>query len=217
MTATKDFVPALGFDWLTPWYDAVAWLIGERALKTRLVERAEIDEPLDVLDLGCGTGTLAILLKQLRPTARVTGLDVDPQILVLARRKVAQAAVEVALCEGSASSPPFPDRSFDRVLTTLVLHHLDTPTKRQALAAVRRLLRPGGQLHIADFGRPHTWLMAAVATLVRGVDGHGGTSANLAGELPSLVAEAGFVEVTEDERWASPFGTIAFIRAEVPG
>lgn len=216
VTPATGFIPALGFDWLTPWYDAVAWLIGERALKTHLVERAAIDGPLDVLDLGCGTGTLALLVKQLRPAARVTGLDVDPAILAFARRKVAAAGVDVRLCEGSATEPPFADGSFDRILTTLVLHHLDTPAKRAALAAARRLLRPGGQLHVADFGRPHTWLMAAVATLVRHVDGHGGTGANLAGELPALVAGAGFVDVAEDERWASAFGTIAFIRGVAP-
>jgi ubiquinone/menaquinone biosynthesis C-methylase UbiE len=216
VTAATRFVPALGFDWLTPWYDAVAWLVGDRALKTRLVERAAIDGPLDVLDLGCGTGTLALLVKRIRPAARVTGLDVDPRILAIARRKVAAAGTEVTLCEGSATDPPFADGSFDRVLTTLVLHHLDTPAKRAALAAARRLLRPGGELHVADFGRPHTWLMTLVATLVRHVDGHGGTDVNLAGELPALVAAAGFVDVVEDERWASPFGTIAFLRAVAP-
>jgi ubiquinone/menaquinone biosynthesis C-methylase UbiE len=216
MSTGVSFVPALGFDWLTPFYDAVAWLVGEQALKTHVVERARIDGPLDVLDLGCGTGTLAILVKRLRPAARVTGLDVDAKILAIARRKITQAGLEVALCEGSATDPPLPEHAFDRVLTTLVLHHLDTSAKRQALAAARRLLRPGGELHVADFGRPHTWLMAAVARLVGHLDGHGGTAANLAGELPVLVAEAGFTDVAEDERWASPFGTIAFIRARIP-
>jgi ubiquinone/menaquinone biosynthesis C-methylase UbiE len=214
--ARTGFLPALGVDWLTPLYDTVAWLLGERSFKRRLIEAAGIVPGQDVLDLGCGTGTLALLVKAACPGARVVGLDRDPRILALARVKVARTTADVALCEGSATAPPFAPASFDRVLTTLVLHHLTTAQKREALAAVRRLLRPGGELHVADWGPPHNWLMWIASLGVRLADAAETTAANLHGELPALIAVAGFVDVAETERWMTPFGTLAFVRAVAP-
>jgi len=212
----NPFIPALGADWLTPLYDAVAFVTGERFFKARLVRSAHIEAGHRVLDLGCGTGTLALMIKQACPQATVVGLDVDDRILSIARRKIERAGLEVQLEKGSATAPPFQPASFDRVLSTLVLHHLTTPQKRDALAAARRLLRPGGELHIADWGKPHNLLMQVASLSFRLVDGSETTTVNLSGQLPALVAEAGFAGVAETERWMTPFGTLAFIRAEAP-
>jgi ubiquinone/menaquinone biosynthesis C-methylase UbiE len=213
--STERFVPALGHDWLTPLYDAVAWLVGERRFKTRLIELANIQSGHDVLDIGCGTGTLALLTHTMRPFARVTGVDIDPRILAIARRKIARAGAPIAVHEGSATDPPFKPGSFDRILTTLMLHHLTTPQKRDTFAAARRLLRPGGQLHVADWGKPHNLLMRVAAHGFRFADGAETTGANLRGELPQLITEAGFQNAAETERWMTPFGTLTFIRASV--
>jgi len=207
------FVPALGSVWLTPLYDAVAWLLGERTFKRDLIRQARIAPGHDVLDLGCGTGTLALLVKEAHPDARVSGVDVDPKILAIARGKVAAAGADVRLVEGSATAPPLPDASFDRVLTTLMLHHLTTPQKREALAAVRRLLRPGGELHVADWGRPQNVLMQVAALSFRWFDGDETTGANLRGELPALIAAAGFHDVVETEHRMTPLGTLTYLRA----
>ena len=162
---------------------------------------------------GCGTGTLALLIKRSRPGAHVVGLDIDPRILAIARRKTQRAGVALELLEGSATEPPFAPASFDRVLTTLMLHHLTTAQKRAALTAARRLLRPGGELHVADWGKPHNALMRVASLGFRLVDGGETTDANLRGQLPALIAAAGFADVAETERWMTPFGTLAFIRA----
>jgi SAM-dependent methyltransferase len=143
-------------------------------------------------------------------------MDIDERILAIARRKVDKAAVDVELSQGSATDPPFAPASFDRVLTTLMLHHLTTPQKRDALAAARRLLRPGGELHVADFGKPHNAWMRAASLGFRLFDGGESTEANLRGELPALISAAGFAEVVEGERWMTPFGTLAFIRGVAP-
>ena len=211
-SARHDFVPALGLHALTPLYDLGAWLAGERRIKRHLLDVAAIPPGAHVLDLGCGTGTLAIMAAARAPSAHVVGLDVDPAILAIARRKVTRAGASVVLAEGSATDPPFAPASFDRVLTTLVLHHLSTPQKRLALAAARKVLRPGGELHVADFGRPHTALMRLAARTFHLFDGEEATGANLRGELPGLVREAGFVAVEETERWSTPFGTLTFLR-----
>ena len=87
------------------------------------------------------------------------GLDGDAKVLAIAREKVARAGVEVELREGMAFTPPFPPASFDRVVSSLVLHHLASVNKRATLARVRELLRPGGELHVADWGRPQNVLM----------------------------------------------------------
>jgi SAM-dependent methyltransferase len=125
---------------------------------------------------------------------------------------VTKAGAGVTLVEGSATAPPFESGSFDRVLSTLMLHHLDTAQKHQALAACRRLLRPGGEIHIVDFGKPHNALMRIVSLPLK--LGHGGEAVDLnhRGGLPEVVAKEGFADVAESERWMTPFGTIAFVR-----
>ena len=209
----RDFVPALGSNWLTPLYDAVAWLLGERTIKRDLIRQAAIAPGHDVLDLGCGTGTLALLVKEAHPDAHVSAVDIDPRILAIARAKIAAAGVDIRLVEGSATAPPLPDASFDRALSTLMLHHLTTPQKREALAAVRRLLRAGGELHVADWGKPQNALMRLAALSFRWFDGDETTGANLRGELPALIAAAGFCDVAETEHRMTPLGTLTYLRA----
>lgn len=212
-SAAEPFVPALGVDWATPLYDTVARLTGDRAIKRHLIEQAGIEPGHDVLDLGCGTGTLVLLVKEMRPRANVTGVDIDPKILEIARRKIAAAGVEIRLLQSSATEPPLPAASFDRVLSTLVLHHLTTPQKREAFASVRRLLRPGGEFHIGDWGKPQNLLMQVASMGFRLFDGGESTAANLRGELPGLLCEVGFVDVRETENWMTPFGTLTFVQS----
>lgn len=211
------YVPALGFDFLTPLYDPfLRALLREDTLKQRLVDQARIQPGHAVLDVGCGTGTLAILVKRSQPEARVVGLDGDPKVLAIARQKAARAGIEVELVEGMAFDPSLPAASFDRVLTTLVLHHLTTDEKRETLSAVRRLLRVGGELHIADFGPPAGAYARGIARLFRHFDGESRTSDNLDGRLPALVREAGFETVEQTGTAWTPFGTLVYLAATGP-
>jgi ubiquinone/menaquinone biosynthesis C-methylase UbiE len=213
--ADDRYVPALGFDWLTRFYDPlIALTLREKALKGRLVEQAGIRPGHHVLDVGCGTGTLAILIKRRHPDARVVGLDGDPKVLAIARRKIAAAGVEVELREGLANAEPtFAPASFDRIVTSLVLHHLTPAQKREAVAAMRRWLRPQGELHVLDFGPPQNAVMAGISRAVGWLDGEDRLRENREGKLLAIAREAGFARAEELDRAFTPFGSVSFLRA----
>jgi ubiquinone/menaquinone biosynthesis C-methylase UbiE len=205
------FVPALGFDWLTPFYDPlIRFTIREEQAKLQLVEQARIQPGMTVVDLGCGTGTLALLVKQRHPTAHVIGVDVDDKILGIARAKIAAAGVEVELRHGILPEVGLAPGSVDRVLTTLVLHHLTTDEKVAALRAAHTALRSGGELHVADFGPPHNLLMSLVSAPFRFFDGHARTNDNFSGRLPEVIRRAGFAEVAERAHRMTPFGSLVY-------
>jgi 2-polyprenyl-3-methyl-5-hydroxy-6-metoxy-1,4-benzoquinol methylase len=210
----QPFVPALGWHALTRLYDPlVALTLRERAVKQQLVDQAGLAPGQTVLDFGCGTGTLALLLKRHCPGARVVGIDIDPTVLELARRKIARAGLDIELQQGVFGPDTFAPGSFDRIVTTLVLHHLTRDEKLAVLRAMRVALRPGGELHVADFGPPHNALMGVVSRVIGHVDGEGRVGDNLAGKLPAIIAEAGFAAVDKLGRRATPFGTLEYLRA----
>ena len=104
------------------------------------------------------------------------------------------------------------------MLSSLVFHHLTTEDKRRALAECDRVLRPGGELHIADWGRPHNALMWLASWSVRIFDGPRTTADSVQGRLPQLCREAGFAETEETGRFAMLFGTLSLYRTRrVPG
>lgn len=210
----RAYVPALGFDLLTPLYDPVlALLMREPELRERLLDQAGIGSGQEVLDIGCGTGTLAILAKRRCPGARIVGLDGDPKILEIARQKVERAGVDVELVEGRAEGAHFPAASFDRVLSSLVLHHLTREEKAAALSSAHRLLRAGGELHVADFGAPRGRIARWVMPFFRCFDGESRTRDNLEGRLPGLMSGAGFREVRGEGWLETVFGTVEFLAA----
>jgi SAM-dependent methyltransferase len=213
----SSYVPALGLDWLTRFYDPVIRLtLREEAFKRSLVAHAGLRPAHDVLDLGCGTATLTMMLKDACPTARVTGVDGDPTVLGLARAKVESSGLAVELRQGMAYDLPFPDASFDRVVSSLVFHHLADTEKARTLAEVHRVLRPGGELHIADWGKPANALMWLASLGIGLLDGAERTRANLEGRLPDMMRAAGLVDVAETEDWTTAFGTLALYRARRP-
>jgi ubiquinone/menaquinone biosynthesis C-methylase UbiE len=178
-----------------------------------LIRQAQIKAGHRVLDLGCGTGTLTILIKHTHPQSDVVGLDGDPKILAIARAKAAKVGVEISLDHGMAFQMPYPDRSFDRVLSSLVLHHLTTENKQRTLREVFRVLRSSGELHVVDFGKPDTaWARLISRTMMRFEQ----AADNLKGVLPGMFSQAGFDGVAETARYATVFGTLALYQGQKP-
>jgi ubiquinone/menaquinone biosynthesis C-methylase UbiE len=140
------FIPALRFHRLTPLFDYVAAAtVRDRAIKRRVLDRAAIGAGERVLDVGCGTGTLAVEAARSAPGVRVTGLDADPTILARARRRVDAAGLDVRIDEGWSNALPYEPASFDVVLSTLFFHHLEDHAKQETAAEAMRVLRPGGR------------------------------------------------------------------------
>lgn len=207
--ADPRYVPAAGRGALTALYDPVVRLtMREDAWRPALVERIGGG---DVLDAGCGTGTLAVALA--RAGARVTGVDGDPGVLARARAKAAAAGVDVTFTEGLAGTLPLPDRSFDAAVCSLLLHHLAPAAKAAALADVRRVLRPGGRLHVADWGAPADPLQRLAFFGLRALDGFANTADHAAGRLPAIVTGAGFAGVTVRQRLRTLWGTLVVLDA----
>lgn len=216
--AGPGFIPALRFERLTPWFDMVAALtVRDRALKERVLACAAIAPGERVLDVGCGTGTLAVKAAQAAPGLAVTGLDADPAILTRARRRADSARLEIEFDQGMSTALPYPDACFDLVLSTLFFHHLRDDDKRRTAAELVRVLRPGGRLVVGDLGSPHDPLMrVAVRTTVQMLDGVETTALNVRGELPGIFAAAGFEEVAVRERMRAPVSSLDVITGERP-
>jgi ubiquinone/menaquinone biosynthesis C-methylase UbiE len=212
MGENKVYIPALKYSWLTSFYDLIMRLtMREFTFKQRLVAQACIEKGQHILDLGCGTATLAILIKKMYPETEVTGLDRDPDVLKIARAKVARNNLNIKLDQGMAFKLPYPDGSFDRVLSSLLLHHLTRENKIRTLREVFRVLRPGGEFHLADFGKPSNVLMYPVSLVMRQVEEN---RDNVNGLLPEFIRKAGGNSIHENYRYMTVFGTIVLWQAQ---
>jgi ubiquinone/menaquinone biosynthesis C-methylase UbiE len=184
----------------------------EGAWRPRLVRDVLNGDPREVLDLGCGTGTLAIAMARAGGRARITGIDGDAEILDIARAKEGSEGIDFV--GGLADALPFDDGSFDRVVCSLLLHHLDPAVKRAALAEARRVLRRGGRLHVADFGRSHDPLMRILFAGLQVLDGFANTAGHPAGRLPAMIETAGFHSVERTLALRTAWGSFEVLSAD---
>jgi ubiquinone/menaquinone biosynthesis C-methylase UbiE len=216
MSEKPQFVPALGYQWLTGLYDTVIrWTMPEQRLRQVLADQAVGKGDLKILDFGCGTGSLTFLIASRSSLLEVEGVDVDPAALAIAGDKVrgAPSGVRVRFRQVQSGRLPFPDHSFDRVVSSLVFHHLQPTQKQDALRECFRVLRPGGEIHIADWGKPAAPLLRLGFLLIQILDGFATTRESVQGRLPYLVAEAGFSSLEETQHIPTVFGSLRLLKA----
>lgn len=212
--AEPRYVPAAGWRAFTRFYDPVIGrAMREKQFRGEMLRRVEADLPEGgtVVDVGSGTGTFALALKRRRPDARVIGVDGDKEILGLAQAKPDADTIEWR--EGLAQELPLEPESADVVTTSLVLHHLLPGDKRKALVEMKRILKPGGRLHVADWGRPADPLMSGLFYVVQVADGFDRTADHRAGRLPTFIEEAGFGPVERYGRIRTGFGVVELLTA----
>lgn len=147
----RTYLPAAGRDLFLPLYDLIAKLLGADRARQKLFDLAPLRPGDRVLDIGCGTGTFATILKQRYPGVEVTGLDPDPKALARARRKAEQTRVSVRFDQGFADSLDYAAMSFDLVFSSFMFHHLEGSNREKTLREVRRVLKPGGSFYLLDF------------------------------------------------------------------
>jgi ubiquinone/menaquinone biosynthesis C-methylase UbiE len=209
MPTERPYVPATGHDALLPFYDPLMKLLGAQRMLHALVAQAELQPRHVVLDIGCGTGTLAILVKQARPDAEVMAVDPDPPALARAARKAQRAGVSVQFECGFAEALPYPDGTFDRVFSSMMFHHVGQNEKSKVLAEVRRVLKPGGRLEFMDFaGGTHNFL----AQVLHGRQ----VNASAEDRLLRRMREAGMIAAHRTDSQRTFLGAIASYQATAP-
>jgi ubiquinone/menaquinone biosynthesis C-methylase UbiE len=207
-----DYIPAAGRDALLPGYDLLTRLAGFNRVHDRLIAQAELTGDQRVLEIGSGTGNLGVRAKRAHPSISLIGSDPDPLALRRAQRKVVRLN-GIRFERGYAQRLPYADGEFDRVLSSMMLHHLDADAKAAAAAEVFRVLSPGGRLHVVDMGGNMTAHdgLSAQFTL------HSPLAAgNLGDAIPELLRAAGF-DCTEVGTHRQRFvGRLTYYRATRP-
>ena len=211
--APAGFVPALGRLGTRSYDPIIRATTRERRFKERLLEIADLSAADRVLDLGCGTGTLAIAAAKREPRAAIHGIDADPSMIQRARQKSQTADADVELTTGSATELPYGEDSFDVVFSSLLFHHLDRDSKEAAAREVARVLTPEGRFLVADWGAPSDPLMRALFVTIRLVDGFETTADNFAGRLPEILRSGGLGEIVERDRYRTVYGSLVVLEA----
>ncbi len=215
----KEFTPALGYAFLTPLYDlAIALLTREQVWRSALVNQVKLMPDDRIIDVGCGTGALAIRLKSTVPSCEIIGLDPDPGVLLRARKKATKRGVDVNWKQGFLTPEIANDiGTVSKIVSSLVFHQTPIREKARILSAMSEILQPGGTLHIADYGLQRTKLTRMLFRgTVQTLDGIDDTQPNADGCLPGLIESAGFQDVEERSVISTLTGSISLYYATNP-
>lgn len=218
----NSFTPALGRAEFTGLYDRVIRLLTrERIWRSALLAQVAPRAGETILDVGCGTGTFAVMAKQAAPGATVIGLDPDPRVLAIAADKAKAAGIEIEWRQGFARDAAAFGGELVKAVSSLVFHQVPLAGKREGIAAMFAAVRPRGEVHIADYARQPSWLMRALFRLtVQNVDGTVDTQPNADGALEAILADLAGPGAGRPTRVVpTPTGAISLFRASrvLPG
>ena len=191
-------------------YDALTWLLTlgqEQRLRKTTLELAKLQTGEAVLDVGCGTGSLTLLAaRRVGKAGQVFGIDASPEMIAVARRKATTTGDRIDYRVGLIEHLDFPDQTFDVVLSSLMFHHLPGDLKRQGLAEIFCVLKPGGRLLIVDVKRSTSLASHLGMALML----HGGLASGVH-EIGRQMPEQGFSQV---ETGDLKFGPIGYVRGQ---
>ena len=217
MTSQSTYIPALKYNWLTQFYDGLLnAFLREKTFKSKLIESMKSSNPKHILDIGCGTATLSLMMETSFPEACVTGLDGDDKILSIAKNKITNSQSKVRLIQAMSYNIPVSSGLFDAVSSSLMLHHLNAEDKAKTLKEVHRVLQPNGIIAIADWGQPSNLFMRLVFYIVQLLDGFETTTDNVQGKIPQYLINAGFQDVKEIEKIDTILGTVSIYQGKKP-
>jgi ubiquinone/menaquinone biosynthesis C-methylase UbiE len=211
----REFLPAAGRDLFLPLYDPLVSLMGFDRARQELISGANLSGGERVLDVGCGTGALVVMLKRQYPAVDVVGLDPDPKALRRARTKATRAPVSVQFDQAFADELPYRDSSFDRVLSSFMFHHLKEDEREKMLREVSRVLKSGGSFHLVDFVMDH----ASHGFLSRLFHSHASMKVNSDERILELMNRAGFTNAAKVKEGSMLFGLLhtAYYEASLDG
>jgi ubiquinone/menaquinone biosynthesis C-methylase UbiE len=209
----EDYLPGMGRHALLPLYDPLTRMLGLRKAHAELADGADLRDGQRVLEIGCGTANLALLVKRRHPGVEVVGLDPDPQALARAQRKARRRHLALQLDQGHAERLPYPDAAFERVLSAFMFHHLEPADREATLHEVARVLRPGGSIRLLDFGGARD---PGDGRLARMAQRNERLRDNYDDRIPALMRDAGLIDARELHHRVTRLGRITCWTASRP-
>jgi len=188
----------------------------ESKFKGHLIHQANLMPEQRILDLACGTGTLTLMIKKAQFEASVIGLDADPAVLAIAKKKAEQNQTDISFQQGMSFDLPFPDSHLNHVFSSLFFHHLTLEMKRKTLEELFRTLRPGGEVHIIDFEKPQNLWMRIAFLPIQLLDGFETTKDHVKGVFPSLFRKIGFEDIQQTGQFMTIVGILRSYHARKP-
>lgn len=211
MSSRRTYLPAAGRDWLLWTYDPWAKLVGADAIRSTLISQMDLQPGQRILDIGCGTGSLVVLLKQLHTDVSVVGLDADAPALALAKHKAQRAGVNAHFHRGFSNQLPYSGASFDRVSCTFMFSLLPIVEKEATLREARRVLRAGCSFHLLDLAKPPPG-----GLFVRLLRSNQRFHVSTEDEIIALLRQAGFSEAKKTGDYPMWLWPVASYRARLP-
>lgn len=209
---TGNFIPALRLRLLTPLYDIFLRVVmKETTVKSRLIAQLNPNGNERILDFGCGTGTLTLMIKKAGPGCDVYGIDIDPEVLEIAGKKARHDFSNVHFILYDGITLPFDGDSFDKIVTSLVIHHLSPEKKPGIFRELHRVLKKGGELHILDFGIQRSFYARLLTSILKFLEP---IEENLLGKIPEYLKLSGFVDIEEVNYENTLLGTVSFYRSK---